>query len=67
MAKEFNIRILPDGNIETEVKGIKGASCVDALKFLEIAINGEVKEEKKTDDYKKKEDVRRSTEIFNKR
>jgi len=40
--KKLIVKILPDGNVEFEVKGIKGKKCIDYTKDFEEAI-GEVK------------------------
>lgn len=48
--KEIQISIGPDGNVHIDVKGVKGKSCVDLIKFLEEAL-GETAERKFKPDY----------------
>jgi hypothetical protein len=39
--KKIIVKVLPDGNVKFEVKGIKGKKCIDFTKDFEEAI-GEV-------------------------
>lgn len=48
--KEIEITIAPDGTVHVEVKGVKGKSCVELVKFLEESL-GEPTERKLKPDY----------------
>ena len=49
------VKILPDGNVKYEVKGIKGKKCIDFTKEFEEAI-GEVDKRYYTSEFYQKED-----------
>ncbi|MCG8416326.1 MAG: DUF2997 domain-containing protein [Proteobacteria bacterium] len=49
--QDIEITISPSGEVEFTVKGIKGSSCLDATKFLEEALGGEVVEQERTSEY----------------
>lgn len=51
MPPQLQIRIKPDGTIETVVNGVSGPSCKDATAWL--ATIGSVVDETPTDDYYK--------------
>jgi len=55
MARDFviNVEIDEDGNITSEVDGIKGPSCEGLMDFLKSI--GNVVDDKKTDDYYRRE------------
>jgi hypothetical protein len=44
------VTIGPDGSVQTEVKGVKGAACMDVTRQLEAAL-GTVKETQRTAEY----------------
>lgn len=48
--KELEITIGPDGVVHVDVKGVKGKSCADLVKFLEESL-GETKDKKLKPDY----------------
>ena len=48
--KEIEISIAPDGTVHVDVKGVKGKSCVDLVKFLEESL-GEPSDRKFKPDY----------------
>lgn len=48
--KELEINIRPDGTVHVDVKGIKGKSCTDLVKFLEESL-GEPSDRKFKPDY----------------
>jgi hypothetical protein len=50
VGKEVAISIAPDGTVHVDVKGVKGKSCVDLVKFLEESL-GEPSERKFKPDY----------------
>jgi len=51
--QDIEIVITPKGEVTFQVKGVKGASCVDETKFLEQALGGEaaVVDQQKTGEY----------------
>jgi hypothetical protein len=53
--EEFEITIGPNGEIQIEVKGAKGKSCVELTAFLEQAL-GEVKSKDFKPEYHQQED-----------
>ena len=53
--EEFEITIGPNGEIQIEVKGAKGKSCVELTAFLEQAL-GEVKSRDLKPEYYQQED-----------
>ena len=56
--REFEITIGADGDVELHVKGFKGKSCLEAVKFFEQLV-GEVKSQEKTSEfYEPEEEVR---------
>ena len=52
--QELEITISPDGDVLVDVKGVKGKSCADLVKFLEVAL-GEAKDRKLKPDYYERE------------
>ena len=52
--KELEITISPDGAVHVDVKGVKGKSCADLVKFLEESL-GEVRDRKFKPDYYERE------------
>jgi hypothetical protein len=40
--QEIDIFIEKDGQVRLEVRGVKGTSCLDLTKALELALGGEV-------------------------
>ncbi len=56
--REFDLTIGADGNVELHVKGFKGKSCLDVVKFFE-GIVGEVQSQQQTSEfYEPEEQVR---------
>lgn len=49
--QDIRITISPSGEVAFEVKGVKGAACLDETRFLEEALGGEVLEREKTSEY----------------
>jgi len=49
-SKEVEVSIAPDGTVHVDVKGVKGKSCVDLVKFLEESL-GEPSDRKLKPDY----------------
>ena len=48
---KLKIKLLPDGTIEMETKGIKGKKCLDYAKVLEQLTDSKTAELTKTDEY----------------
>ena len=51
--QDIEITISPKGEVAFEVKGVKGGSCMDETKFLELALGGDgaVVEQSRTAEY----------------
>jgi hypothetical protein len=49
--QDIEIVITPTGEVTFQVKGVKGASCIDETKFLEQALGGDVIDQQKTGEY----------------
>ncbi|WP_428268841.1 DUF2997 domain-containing protein [Haliangium sp.] len=49
--QDIEISISPSGEVTFQVKGVKGASCLDETKFLEEALGGGVIEQERTPEY----------------
>lgn len=41
MTKRIKIRIFPDGQVQAEIKGIKGKKCTDYIGILETMLKSE--------------------------
>lgn len=54
--KELVITIAPDGSILVDVKGVKGKSCVDLVKFLQDSV-GDTAQQKFKPDYYERENI----------
>ena len=54
--REFDITIGANGSVEVHVKGYKGKSCTEAVKFFEQVV-GELKAEQKTNEFYEPEEV----------
>lgn len=52
--QELEISITPEGEVKIEVKGVKGASCLDVTKDIEEAL-GVVKSRENTSEYYQQE------------
>jgi Protein of unknown function (DUF2997) len=35
MTKQVRVQIFPDGNVQADIQGIKGKTCVDYIRILE--------------------------------
>ena len=56
--REFEITILPTGEVQLHIKGYKGRACLDAIKVFEQIV-GEVKSQQQTNEfYEPEEQVR---------
>jgi hypothetical protein len=49
--QDIEITISPTGEVSFQVKGVKGASCIDETKFLEQALGGEILVREPTGEY----------------
>lgn len=49
--KEIKLKIMPDGEVKVEVRGVKGAQCVELTKFLEDQLGLVIKREKTAEYY----------------
>ena len=54
--KELVITITPEGAVHVDVKGVKGKSCVDLVKFLEESL-GPASEKKLKPEYYERENI----------
>jgi hypothetical protein len=46
--QEIDVFIDKDGNVKVEVRGVKGTSCLDITKELELALGGQVESRQMT-------------------
>ena len=46
--QELDVHISADGRLSVEVRGVKGAACLEITKTLEEALGGEIIERRKT-------------------
>lgn len=51
MEKRVKVRILPDGTIQAETKGIKGEKCTDYILILEELLQAEAIEAQYTEEF----------------
>ena len=51
MAKQINIRVYPDGRIESETVGIKGKSCMNYIKEVENLTGAKTVKSEFTNEY----------------
>ena len=54
--REFDIVISPKGEVQLEVKGYKGKTCLEAMRLFE-SIVGELKSESHTSEYYEPDEV----------
>ncbi|HWI58440.1 MAG TPA: DUF2997 domain-containing protein [Bacillota bacterium] len=48
--REFDLTIHPDGRVELHVKGLKGRSCLQVIKFFEQIV-GEIQSQQQTSEF----------------
>lgn len=65
MAKQIQIRIFPDGHIETVTKNIKGKQCLKYLQPLEQLLDAQVTDSEFTSEYYETEVGETTTENVN--
>ena len=65
MAKQIQIRIFPDGHIETVTKNIKGKQCLKYLQPLEQLLDAQVTDSEFTSEYYEAEEVETTTDNVN--
>lgn len=51
MAKKLQIKLLPNGEIYMETQGVKGKKCLGYIDIIKEMVNGEVTDQKLTDEY----------------
>lgn len=51
MERRLTVRILPDGSIQAETRGLKGKSCVKYMRLLEEILEAEVVSSAYTPEY----------------
>lgn len=52
---KLKIKLLPDGTIQMETKGIKGKKCMDYAKVLERIADAKIYKQAKTEEYYQEE------------
>lgn len=52
---KLKIKLLPDGTIQMETKGIKGKKCTDYAKVLERIADAKIYKQAKTEEYYQEE------------
>lgn len=52
---KLKIKLLPDGTIQMETKGIKGKKCMDYAKVLERLADAKIYKQAKTEEYYQEE------------
>jgi len=62
---QIQVRIYPDGKIETKTLGIKGKKCVDYIHAFEKMLHAKVIESNYTDEYYQVEPVIQTIETSN--
>jgi len=65
MAKQIQIRIFPDGHIETVTKNIKGKQCLKYLQPLEQLLDAQVTDSEFTSEYYESEVEEITSETVN--
>jgi hypothetical protein len=65
MAKQIQIRIFPDGHIETVTKNIKGKQCLKYLQPLEQLLDAQVTDSEFTSEYYESEVEETTSETVN--
>ena len=65
MAKQIQIRIFPDGHIETGTKNIKGKQCLKYLQPLEQLLDAQVTDSEFTSEYYESEVEETTSETVN--
>ena len=65
MAKQIQIRIFPDGHIETVTKNIKGKLCLKYLQPLEQLLDAQVTDSEFTSEYYESEVEETTSETVN--
>ena len=65
MVKQIQIRIFPDGHIETVTKNIKGKQCLKYLQPLEQLLDAQVTDSEFTSEYYESEVEETTSETVN--
>lgn len=53
--KQLKIKLLPNGKIEMETKGVKGKKCLDYVKLLRLIADVKVEHQELTSEYYEQE------------
>jgi len=66
MAKKLVIKLLPNGEVKMETKGIKGKKCLEYIPFLENLADVKVQSQEFTAEYYEDENyISEDQQIFN--
>ena len=63
MKKQLKIKLLPNGEIQMETKGIKGKKCLKYVDFLEKLADAKVHKQEFTSEYYEQEVEDNTTQI----
>lgn len=55
--KQLKIKLLPNGKIEMETKGVKGKKCLDYVKLLRLIADVKVEHQELTSEYYEQEET----------
>jgi len=64
MKKKLNFIITPDGQVQLEVKGLKGKKCMEIAQSFAQAIDGQITKNQTTSEFFEPQEVTLSHEIF---
>jgi len=66
MAKKLVIKLLPNGEVQMETKGVKGKKCLEYIPFLENLADVKVQSREFTSEYYEDENfISEEQQIFN--
>ncbi len=66
MAKKLVIKLLPNGEVQMETKGVKGKKCLEYVPFLENLADVKIKSQEFTSEYYEEETfVSDEQQLFN--
>ena len=66
MAKKLVIKLLPNGEVQMETKGVKGKKCLEYIPFLEKLADVKVKSQEFTSEYYEEETfIGEEQQLFN--
>lgn len=64
MGKQIQIRIYPDGKIESQTVNIKGKTCLKCIKLLESLLDAKVVDSEFTSEYYETSNILEEIEIL---